>query len=1029
MAQQLPVGAEGRRVLSINLKVRADDKIIDRAPASARRHEIINVMRTREARPFNSDDLSRDLTFLTTGSNMFRKAEWEVTIDSKLDGVNVTLILTQPLVWRIRVVAPVRGRWTEDGVKDFWRAQSEVDTAEGSEFNLTRLDEDVKRLYDTGGFLDIRTDYKYTSKGVDVLLRVIQNEPLAIVQFSGVYAAGYTKDLEKVIAGVKTIRESPFVQDDGELISPRYFPLAAFDGAVVTDANPANILGSVRQIEAYYRLYGYAFVAVIPRVIALPVKFDRKAIEADYEGINAQSLDVVRDLIGDGYGGRVVLVFEVQEGPLILIGDLQFTGLKGLDSPDSDALEGDRISGMFGGVMSFYYSVLGSRSSEQIAALNEVMRLKPGSPFVETDALRDAESLQSYMRDRGWLDATVTYSGFKLNDTRTRIIPLFHVEAGSMYAFTDVRFEYETRAPRVPKGAEPREFDAPVAEFTEFLDVWGFKHKAMSIDEARARYGPEQVDGRLNVKEGRHFGAFHLSKAAPFDNFLLNGEPGKGEGFGGYIRALLADRGYSNSEVEFVRVDTATETIETDWKSPWPVRRVNLIVRVQQGYKSIVGNINFRGNEATRDDVIRREVNLYGGDVYDRNRLRASDVRLRRTQWFETAAPGQGVLSRTSSRLVVSEGEIIEYTDIDYDLIEGRTNRFNFAAGFNSNTGFTASIELALFNFDISSLVSWIWGEPNFSFTGAGQSLSFTAQPPLDRQQIYRISFTEPWLFGYPLMGGFSAEYSSVNYSEYTRTRLGVDPSVGWRLRPDVTWSFGYSYSVLTLSDVSSSAPRELRDDEGTDILSTLWSEIRWNTTDNPQFPTTGWNLSYYFGYTGGDLLGGTVDFWRMKASADYYIPIWDIDRTRTLVLAFSLKGTWQDVHSQSKEIPFLQRQLLGGNSLGGAGALRGYEFGGVGPSRNGTAIGGNFLLHGFAELRFPIFPGNLWFVTFLEAGELSPTLNTFDGRGFTLSGGFGIRLLLPILPVPFALDFGFPIYNQPGNREEVISINLGFGF
>jgi outer membrane protein assembly factor BamA len=108
---------------------------------------------------------------------------------------------------------------------------------------------------------------------------------------------------------------------------------------------------------------------------------------------------------------------------------------------------------------------------------------------------------------------------------------------------------------------------------------------------------------------------------------------------------------------------------------------------------------------------------------------------------------------------------------------------------------------------------------------------------------------------------------------------------------------------------------------------------------------------------------------------------------------------------------------------------LRGFEYGGVGPSRDGEAIGGNFMLHGFAELRFPIFTANLWVVSFVDAGVLTPTLNTFDGGGFTLSGGIGLRLLLPILPVPFALDFAWPIVNQPGNREEVISINLGFGF
>src|SRR5690606_15348981 len=144
----------------------------------------------------------------------------------------------------------------------------------------------------------------------------------------------------------------------------------------------------------------------------------------------------------------------------------------------------------------------------------------------------------------------------------------------------------------------------------------------------------------------------------------------------------------------------------------------------------------------------------------------------------------------------------------------------------------------------------------------------------------------------------------------------------------------------------------------------------------------------------------------------------------RTLVLAMNVSSSWQDVHSDTDRIPFGQRFFLGGNSITGRGTLRGYEYAGVGPSRNDIAIGGNFMVTGFAELRLPIFPGNLWLVGFVDVGELSPTLNTFDGEGWTVSGGVGLRLLLPILPVPFALDFGFPILNQPGNREEVISIN-----
>jgi outer membrane protein insertion porin family len=479
-----------------------------------------------------------------------------------------------------------------------------------------------------------------------------------------------------------------------------------------------------------------------------------------------------------------------------------------------------------------------------------------------------------------------------------------------------------------------------------------------------------------------------------------------------------------------VRVETRSDYVEADWESPFPVRKVGMILRIQQGYQSTVGNVTFRGNTETREDVMRRWVSLYPGDIFDRNKLRASDFRLRRTQWFEQAAPGQGVLSRTSTQaLVIRDGQYVEYTDIDYDVVEGRTNRINFAAGFNSGTGFTATIDLTLMNFDISSAVSWMWGRPNFSFTGAGQTLNFTAQPPLDRQQIYRISFTEPWLFGYNIHGSISGEYSSNNFIDYTRTRLGVDPILGWRLLPDVTWLYGYSYSILDITDVASNAPPEIRDEAGRDIVSTLWSEIVWSTTDNPAFPTSGFNLSYRFSYSGGPLLGGTIDFWRMRAHAAYYLPIAQVDDVRTLVLALSATATWQDVHSSTKQIPFIERFQLGGNSIGSRGLLRGFEFGGVGPSRNDISIGGNFMVHGFAELRFPIFPGSLWLVGFVDVGELSPTLNTFDPGGWTVSGGVGLRLLLPILPVPFALDFGFPIINQPGNREQVISINLGFGF
>ena len=1032
-AQDVPAGAEGAPVLSIDLSTAGESRVYDRAPDSAPRHRILANLRTREGRPLSVDDLDKDLKQLTEEEFLFRSAAARVELVDPDGGgrpsVRVRLILTPPLIRRLRVVAFKNAVWGEDALTDFWRSRPRLDSAEGSEFSVARIDADVRALAGSGAFLHVRAEYKYEKSGVDVLLRVIQNQPLAVVKLSGVNQTGYASDLRNVVAGRRTIREIPGDPDVETLNLPRYFPLEAFEGAVVTDASPASISGAASLIEAYYRSNGFAFVSVNPRVIGVPAAFDAAALVADYGALSGDTARVVRGLSGDGYGGRVALVFEIFEGPRVLVGDILFSGLAGTRSPgESDALTANRFGGLFSPIYVLWYGVLSSANTEARAVLRDMIRTSRGGAFVQSDCVRDAELLQSYLQQRGWLDARVSFSNVQWNNARNRVNVVFHVSPGPVYAATDLRVEYQTRAPRVPQGAAPPQFDAPVITWQELATALRFEASELGAAEAVARWGADYARARHDPVQGRHLAAFSLGQAVPWDDFALNGEPGRSIGAAGRLRELLASRGYSNVEIEFIRVETRDERAETDWEGPLPARRVGIILRVEQGYKSYVGNVTFRGNEGTREDVVRREVSLFPGEVYDGNKLRRGADRLRRTQWFDAAAPGpQGVGYRTTPRQVRVGDEIVEFTDIEFELVEGLTNVFNFAAGYNTNTGFTATVDLTLRNFDITSLVNWAWGEYT-GFTGAGQRLTLTMQPPLDRQQVYRISFIEPWLFGYPWSGGIAAEYTTNDRGDYTTGRAGIDPWVGWRALPDVTWSFGYSYSIVSLADVSADAALAIRNDEGTDRLSQIWSQIEWVTTDNPIFPTTGFLLSYRLSYTGGPL-GGTLDFWRMSARAQYYHSIAYLDPTRPVVLAFSAMGWWQDVHSDTEQIPFVERFLLGGNSISGRGLLRGYRYGGVGPSRGGEAVGGNFMLHGFAELRVPIFTANLWAVGFVDSGILTPTLNTFDGNGFTVSAGFGLRLLLPILPVPFALDFGFPIIDQPGNRQEVISINLGFGF
>lgn len=1029
-AQEVPIGAEGARVLSVEFSVKEEGKTYERVPDSAPRHVLIKDMRTRVARLFKSSDLKKDIRWLRDRSHLFREVDWRVTLNEKVGGVRVKLIVKQPLIHEMRIVGPLRGRWSEAGVKRVYRFMNQIDSAEGSVFSITRLDADVKRLFDTGGFLDVRTEYRYTKKGVDLLFRVIQSQPVDRVAFSGIYRNLTIDKLRGVLSGTTPVQELP-VESTDELVGPVYIPKDAFDGYVTLDAGPGILEGARRQIEAWYRYEGYRFVSVTPRLISLGVKFDREQLLRDNGSLSMSTLDTLEDLHSDGAGGRLVLVFEVHEGPRVLVGEIEFENMEGMEGPDdNDALDASRISGVFSPIWQIWYAMpWTTRKDERDHVMAEVMKLAEGENFVREYLDRDVEAAQAYLRARGWRDARVSLSTIEFNRARTRANIKIGVYPGDMYAVTDVRIELQTTYPRVPEGAERPEYDKPVIEFPKILRALDADGSGISTQQARTLYGDEYVDTLDQPQNGKFLGTYVLENPIPWDEFRFQGEVGRPSGDTATIlRALFAEEGYSNITVEFVPVETQKQTAATDWDLPTSARRVGMILRISQGYKSYVGDVTIRGNDVTRENVIRREMDLYTGDVFNRNRMTRSVNRLKRKQWFEQAAAGQGVLARPTPRLVELDDEIREYTDIDIEVVEGRSNSFNFSAGFNTTTGFAISVDLSLRNFDISSFVSWMYGEPNWSFSGAGQIVTLTAQPPLDRQQRYSLGFVEPWLFGYPVEGGISGEYSTLDRGLYTDKRTGIDPYVGWRFAPDWLWSVGYSFEIRELDDVASNAAQEIKRDQGRDTLSSLWTRIIWRTTDSNIFPTRGWEMSARYQYTGG-FLGGTVDFWRLQTSASFYFPVARLDRSRTLVFAISTSAYWQDVHSDTDRIPFIHRFLMGSNPVSGRGMLRGYEFAGVGPSRNDEAIGGNFMVHGFTEIRLPVFPGTFWIVGFVDAGILSTTINTFDPNGFTVSGGFGLRLVLPILPVPFAMDFGFPIYNQPGNREEVININLGFSF
>jgi len=163
--------------------------------------------------------------------------------------------------------------------------------------------------------------------------------------------------------------------------------------------------------------------------------------------------------------------------------------------------------------------------------------------------------------------------------------------------------------------------------------------------------------------------------------------------------------------------------------------------------------------------------------------------------------------------------------------------------------------------------------------------------------------------------------------------------------------------------------------------------------------------------------LGGSYTFTKFVVDARRY---WTVTRDvldRKSVLA--VRGRMGFIGG---DVPIFERFFAGGH-----GSIRGFEFRGVGPKVGDTYLGGDFLALASAEYSFPIFEKILTGVLFLDTGTVEETITLTTWRAAV---GFGVRFTVPFFgPVPFALDFGFPIAKDSDDEDEFFSFSIGTSF
>src|SRR6185295_11781319 len=316
----------------------------------------------------------------------------------------------------------------------------------------------------------------------------------------------------------------------------------------------------------------------------------------------------------------------------------------------------------------------------------------------------------------------------------------------------------------------------------------------------------------------------------------------------------------------------------------------DVTMRMQEGEQFFVNRVTFVGNTTTRDNVIRREMRLVEGGVFNTEALKYSVKRLNQLGYFKALEGGKDVnVEKTPNEAAK--------VDVKLKLEEQNRNQLTFGAGVSEFEGFFGQLSFQTAN-----------------FLGRGESLTLSLQAG-SRAQNYSLAFTEPFLFDRNITGGFNLFRTDIRYiGQFTQQSTGGVLTFGFPLGNGFTRMFAnYSYQRVRVTEINDLykdpivlarnpflADSLLSSQGGERIISQVSPSIVHNTVDQPIFPTTGRRYTASIDLAG---LGGNTNFYKPILEG-----VWYLKQANRLTLG--LRGQLQFIHSfkDSKDLPIFEK-------------------------------------------------------------------------------------------------------------------------
>jgi outer membrane protein insertion porin family len=394
--------------------------------------------------------------------------------------------------------------------------------------------------------------------------------------------------------------------------------------------------------------------------------------------------------------------------------------------------------------------------------------------------------------------------------------------------------------------------------------------------------GGKAVDITIPIEEGDKFRlkqiTFKNNKAVPNSAGLRKLFPMQD---GDVFNTSLVRKGLENLRKAYGELGYINFTAVPDTQIDDEKKLISLAIDVDEGKPFLIRRIEFSGNTTTRDKVIRRELAVEEGGVYNSRLWELSLLRLNQLQYFEPLKP------ETDSE--TKQDAVNNTVDLTLKVKEKGKNSIGLTGGFSGLAGGFIGINYQTNN-----------------FLGFGETLTLEANVG-NRERNFTFGFTEPYFRDRPITLGFTVFTRYFNYNEaqqtaqalgtnqlnvsqsflnglqnYSQNTTGFTVSSSYPLhrsfkRVSLTYSFDVS-SIKVYSGASSAyfqalAFRGFAGPNALDgvITSKVLPSISWSTIDNPQRPHTGSST-----FIGGEIagLGGTVRSIRPIFEYKQFVPV-----------------------------------------------------------------------------------------------------------------------------------------------------------